>query len=232
MSDIENPIFCALDLRDLNAAVALANDLRGSIGGIKLGMEFFYTHGGEGYLKVAQAGLPIFLDLKFHDIPNTVAGAVRALLPLEPALLTLHISGGSAMMSAARSAAQDAKTPPALIGVSVLTSLNEDDLGQMGVSGSVQNQVSTLARLAQSAGLDGAVCSPMEIEQLRANCGEKFQLIVPGIRPEGADTQDQKRVMTPRQARDLGANILVIGRPIVQADDPVAAAQDIVKSLG
>lgn len=232
MSDINNPIFCALDLRDLDAAITLAHDLRGHIGGIKLGMEFFYTHGAEGYLKVAQAGLPIFLDLKFHDIPNTVAGALRALLPLEPALLTLHISGGQAMMQAACAAVQDAKASTALIGVSVLTSLNEDDLSQMGVSGSVQNQVSTLGKLAQSAGLDGAVCSPMEIEHLRMNCGKDFKLIVPGIRPAGADVQDQKRVMTPKQARDLGADILVIGRPIVQADDPAAAAQAIVESLG
>lgn len=231
MPDTDNPVFCALDLRDLDAAIALAHDLRGHIGGIKLGMEFFYTHGAEGYLKVAQAGLPIFLDLKFHDIPNTVAGAVRALLPLEPALLTLHISGGVAMMQAACAAVQDAKAATAVIGVSVLTSLNEDDLTQMGVSGSVQNQVSTLGKLAQSAGLDGAVCSPMEIEQLRMNCGTDFKLIVPGIRPQGADVQDQKRVMTPKQARDLGADILVIGRPIVQADDPAAAAHAIVESL-
>lgn len=232
MPDTDNPVFCALDLRDLNAAIALAHDLRGHIGGIKLGMEFFYTHGAEGYLKVAQAGLPIFLDLKFHDIPNTVAGAVRALLPLEPALLTLHISGGEAMMRAACGAVQDAKAATAVIGVSVLTSLNEDDLSQMGVSGSVQSQVSTLGKLAQSAGLDGAVCSPMEIEQLRMNCGKDFMLVVPGIRPAGADVQDQKRVMTPKQARDLGADILVIGRPIVQADDPAAAARAIVESLG
>tara|TARA_R110002110_G_scaffold105641_12_gene265438 strand:- start:1970 stop:2671 length:702 start_codon:yes stop_codon:yes gene_type:complete len=229
---LDNPVFCALDTTDIDRALALARSLKGSVGGAKIGMEFFNAHGHAGCRAVAETGLPIFLDLKLHDIPNTVAGGLRAVLSLKPAIINVHAAGGSAMMRAASDAAKEAGDDrPLVIGVTVLTSLDAADLAETGVKGSPSDQVRRLASLAASAGLDGVVCSAHEIEMLRGDLGRDFKLIVPGIRPTGGDIADQKRVMTPAQALALGADVLVIGRPITAAGDPRAAAEEIGRSL-
>lgn len=229
-------IYCALDTPDLAAACGLALALAGHVGGMKLGLEFFAACGPAGFRRVAETGMPIFLDLKLHDIPNTVAAAIAALVPLGPAMMTIHAGGGPAMMRAAAEAASESAeragvARPAIIGVTILTSLDDDDLARLGIGGSVEGQALRLAELARDNGLDGIVCSPREASAIRAECGEDFRLVVPGIRPEGAGADDQKRVMTPRQAVSEGADILVIGRPITGAPDPVAAAVAIAQSL-
>lgn len=228
----DNPVFCALDTTDLGRAETLARSLQGSVGGVKIGMEFFNAHGPAGYRAVAAAGLPIFLDLKLHDIPNTVAGGIRAVLPLCPAIVNVHTAGGAAMMRAAADAAKEAgESRPLVIGVTMLTSLDASDLADTGVTGSPADHVRRLANLAAASGLDGVVCSAHEIEVLRRDLGKDFKLIVPGIRPAGSDVADQKRVMTPAQALARGADVLVIGRPITGAGDPRAAAEEIGRSL-
>ncbi|MDE1172175.1 MAG: orotidine-5'-phosphate decarboxylase [Parvibaculaceae bacterium] len=227
-----NPVFCALDTTDSARAATLAHSLQGVAGGLKLGLEFFYACGHAGYRSVAEAGLPLFLDLKLHDIPNTVAGGVRALLPLRPTIMTIHAGGGLAMMKAAVEAAAEAGDDrPLIVGVTVLTSLDQSDLAAMGVQGSTGEQVLRLAELAEKAGLDGVVCSAHEIGALRRERSPGFKLIVPGIRPAGAAIGDQKRVMSPADALALGADVLVIGRPITEAADPRAAAEAIRTSL-
>jgi len=229
-----NPIYCALDTIELEAAAALARALAGTVGGIKLGKEFLAANGPQGVARVAAAsGLPLFLDVKFHDIPNTVAGAIRALLPLKPAILNVHAAGGPAMLAAAREAASGAGAGrPWLIAVTVLTSLDDGDLVAVGQHGPVAAQVVRLARLAQAQGLDGVVCAPQEIAAIRQACGGDFKLVVPGIRPAGSAAGDQKRVMGPAEALAAGADCLVIGRPITAAADPAAAAQAIARGIG
>jgi orotidine-5'-phosphate decarboxylase len=224
-------LFVALDTIDLDRALGLATRLKGLVGGIKLGKEFFTAHGPHGVVRLAEAGQPIFLDLKFHDIPNTVAGAVRAALKLKPFLLNVHASGGEAMLRAAAEAVQGASPRPFLIAVTVLTSLGDDDLRLTGVATPVIDQVVRLATLAKRCGLDGVVCSAEETMMLRGACGKDFKLVVPGIRPAWAATGDHKRVVTPREAIALGADYLVVGRPITGADDPVAAAKRIVAEM-
>lgn len=230
-----NPIFCAIDTPDITRAAQLAQALKGQIGGLKIGMEFFYAHGASGYHRLAAYNLPIFLDLKLHDIPNTVASAIRALAPLEPHLLNVHAAGGAAMMQAAADAAAQARDKdfavPSMLAVTVLTSLSEADLHAIGVHGSPRDQVLRLAQLARQNGMQGVVCSAHEIDILRAEMGPDFKLVVPGIRPAGSDVQDQKRVMTPQAATAAGADILVIGRAITAADNPAEAAATIAGSL-
>jgi orotidine-5'-phosphate decarboxylase len=227
----KNPIFAGLDTNDRAEAEQLAIALAPEIGGLKIGLEFFYAFGREGYLAVAATGAPIFLDLKLHDIPNTVAGGIRSACTLNPAIINVHASGGVAMMKAAADAAAEADMPPMVIAVTVLTSLDDADLHAQGISGSAADQVLRLANSAQKAGLHGVVCSPKEISLLRRECGPDFKLIVPGIRPAGADIGDQKRVMTPEQALGEGADILVISRPIIRADNPALAARAIAQTL-
>jgi orotidine-5'-phosphate decarboxylase len=225
-------IFVALDLTDLERASALACELKGAIGGIKIGLELFSARGVEAVRALRAEGLPLFLDLKLHDIPNTVASAVRALLPLEPALLTLHASGGPAMLRAATEAVQTAgPRRPRVLAVTVLTSLDECDLRRVGQEGPIAAQVLRLADLAQGAGIDGVVCSPQEVAALRAKCGPAFILAVPGIRPAWAQADDQKRTTTPKEALAAGADYLVIGRPITAAPSPRAAAARIAAEL-
>ena len=182
-------IFCAIDTTDVDAATALAGRLVGHVGGIKLGKEFFTAHGPEGVRKVTACGMPLFLDLKFHDIPNTVAGAIRAALPLKPSVLNVHASGGRAMMEAAAEAAAGADGT-LLIGVTILTSLSDKDVAEVGYNGSAAESVVRLAKLAEASGLGGVVCSPREIEAIRAACGPDFKLVVPGIRPTWSATGD------------------------------------------
>lgn len=236
MSVVHKRIICALDTPNLETATTLASSLEDQVAGLKLGLEFFTRLGADGYKAVAACGSPVFLDLKLHDIPNTVAGAVRSVVPLCPFMLTVHAQGGEAMMRAAKEAATESAgeagcEPPMVIGVTVLTSLDADDLNAIGAAGGPADQVMRLAGLARRAGLDGVVCSAHEIAMLRESCGENFRLVVPGIRPEGSDLGDHKRVLSPRQAVDAGADYLVIGRPITEAADPGAAAAAINRSL-
>jgi len=231
-----NRTLVALDTPDTDGALRLAGGVKGHVGGVKLGKEFFTAQGPEGVRRIAALGLPVFLDLKFHDIPNTVAGAVRAATGLGPFMLNVHALGGEAMMRAAAAAATEAAAEagiprPLVLGVTVLTSMNESDLAGIGVKGSVLDQVLRLAALAQTSGLDGVVCSAREIAALRKSCGDGFKLVVPGIRPGWAAADDQKRIMTPLQAVGLGADYLVIGRPITAADDPADAAKRIADEL-
>lgn len=230
-----NPILVALDLPDRDRAAALRRSLAGLVGGFKIGKEFFTAEGPAG-VREAVGDAPLFLDLKFHDIPNTVAGALRAALRLRPFMVNLHASGGPAMMKAAAAAVAETAAalsipPPLLIAVTVLTSLDEADLAAVGQEGPIGDQAQRLAGLAQESGLDGVVCSPREIERLRASLGADFTLVVPGIRPHWAAEGDQKRVMTPARALACGADYLVIGRPITGAPDPRAAASRVVEEL-
>jgi orotidine-5'-phosphate decarboxylase len=222
-------IYCAIDTPDLAAAERLVGALAGSVGGIKLGLEFFAANGPAGVARLAETGLPVFLDVKLHDIPNTVAGAVRALMPLAPRILTVHAGGGRAMLEAAVEAKGAAETR--IVGVTVLTSLDDDDLGRMGWAGGSATTVMRLAEEAKAGGLDGIVCSPREAAAMRAAFGPDFLLVVPGIRPAWAAAGDQKRVTTPADAAAAGADVLVIGRPITGADEPAAAAQRIAAEL-
>jgi len=225
-------IFTALDTTDIDHAVSLARNLTGHVGGAKVGKEFFTANGPDGVRRVSDTGMPVFIDLKWHDIPNTVAGAVRASLPLKPAIVNVHAAGGAAMLHAAAGAAAEAGDDrPLVLAVTVLTSLDDDDLHAFGVDTDVTTQVVRLARLSQDNGIDGVVCSAREIEALREACGPEFKLLVPGIRPTWAAIGDQKRVMTPKEAIAKGADYLVIGRPITGADDPVAAAERIADEL-
>ena len=225
-------ILVAIDTTDVDRAQALAETLAGHVGGIKLGKEFFTANGPDGVRTVAGGDQPLFLDLKFHDIPNTVAGAIRAALALKPKILNVHAAGGRAMMRAAAEAVgEGAGERPLLIAVTVLTSLGDEDLAEIGVQSSAADQVVRLARLAQDCGLDGVVCSAHEISAIRKACGADFKLVVPGIRPAWAAKGDQKRIMTPADAVALGADYLVIGRPITSADDPIGAARRIEDEL-
>ena len=221
------PVFVAIDTTDIHRAAALARDIRGLAGGVKLGLEFFCANGEEGVLRMAEGELPVFLDLKFHDIPNTVAKAVAAVAHLSPQVLTVHAAGGREMMAAAKAAA-----PPGtkVVGVTVLTSLDGSDLSATGVTGSAADQVKRLTDLAREAGIDGIVCSGDEVAAAKRDWPEGF-FVVPGIRPEGAAPGDQKRTVTPRQALDDGASILVIGRPITEAPNPAGALRAIEASL-
>lgn len=229
-------ILCALDTTDPHAAFGLAAKLRSHVGGVKLGLEFFGANGPAGFAHVAKSGIPIFLDLKLHDIPHTVAKAIHALMPLKPSIMTIHTAGGPAMMkAAAKAATQAAKNigceRPIIVGVTILTSMDEQDLTAVGLSTPVEAQVVRMARLAQKNGLDGVVCSPFEIAAIREACGPTFKLVVPGIRPEGSAPGDQKRIMTPAEAISHGADYIVIGRPITESGDPTKAAQNIAEEL-
>lgn len=230
-------IFCALDTTDIERAKAWAGALSPACG-LKLGLEFFNAHGPQGVRDVLSVvpGAIVFLDLKYHDIPNTVAGAVRAAVSLRPAYFNVHASGGAEMMRAALDAAKEEGArlgcaAPKLLAVTVLTSLDDAGLERVGQAGPATDQVRRLAALAQESGLDGVVCSAHEIAALRTACGPDFVLMVPGIRPAGAQVGDQKRVMTPAAAMQAGASHLVIGRPITGVADPAEAARAILQSI-
>ena len=222
-----SPIYVALDTIDPDQAKRVGERVRNHVGGLKLGLEFFSANGPDGVREMAALGLPIFLDLKLHDIPNTVAKAVQALHPLQPAILTVHAAGGRAMMEDAKAAAPSGTK---VVGVSVLTSLDEDDLAATGIAGDAHAQVMRLTALAREAGLDGVVCAGAEVAAAKKAWPDGF-FVVPGLRPAEAQAGDQKRVMTPRKALDAGASILVVGRPITQAADPDQAARAIAATL-
>lgn len=221
------PIFVAIDTPDIARATQISNAVRDYAGGVKLGLEFFAAQGPEGVRRVAALGLPIFLDLKLHDIPNTVAKAVEALASLEPAILTVHAHGGHEMLSAARRAALPSTK---VVAVTLLTSLDQADLGDLGIARSPSDQVARLAWMSRDSGVDGIVCSGAEVAAARAAWPNGF-FVVPGVRPAGTEVADQKRVATPARAFADGASILVIGRPITGAADPRQAIMDIAAGL-
>ena len=223
-------LIAALDTADLVEAERLASAVAPHAGAIKLGLEFTYAQGLAGVRRVAGTGR-LFLDLKLHDIPNTIAGALRSLATVQAAMLTIHAAGGAAMITAAREACDLMPTRPLLLAVTVLTSLDTEALHQTGIAGGPRQQVLRLGRLAMQSGADGLVCSPHEVAMLRDALGETPVLVVPGIRPEGAASGDQKRVMTPTEAAQAGADWIVVGRPITRAADPGAAAAAIVAEL-
>ena len=222
-----NRLFVALDTSDLVKARALAGKVRHHVGGLKLGLEFFMAHGRAGVREMAELGLPIFLDLKLHDIPNTVAKAIQALHGLDPAILTVHAAGGRAMLEDAKAAAP---VGTKVVAVTMLTSLDGTDLRSIGCDGDPHAQVLRLTELAMAAGVDGVVCSGAEVAAVHKLWPRGF-LVVPGVRPAGGAAGDQKRVVTPRAALDAGASVLVVGRPITQATDPDAAARAIEATL-
>lgn len=230
-SRFQNPVFVALDTPDLARALDIARAVKPHVGGLKVGLEFMTALGPEAIGQIVQIGLPVFADTKFHDIPNTVKGASRAVADLGVAMFNVHASGGLAMLHAARDAAAESQGRPRVLAVTVLTSLEDSDLQMVGQEWPATDQVLKLATLAKVGGLDGVVCSAHEVAAVRAACGPDFLLVVPGIRPAGSKHADQRRVMTPREAMAAGADILVIGRPITGARDPAEAARAIAADL-
>lgn len=230
-ADQPAPVYLAADTTDSETAHTWAKAVEGHLAGIKLGLEFYLSAGAAGYSRVAEAGLPIFLDLKLHDIPNTVAGGIKAIAPLKPAFLTLHGLGGYDMLARASEAAARYCPETKLLAVTVLTSMDDDDLTRIGVPASPLEAVLQLGEMAVEAGVHGLVCSPFEVAALRSQLGSAPFLMVPGVRPEGSSKGDQKRVMTPLEAVTAGASALVIGRPITQAPNPAEAAASIQASL-
>jgi len=237
MADLTyNPVYVAIDTPDLDRATALAADVAPYVGGLKLGLEFFSTFGPEGLKPFLDKGLPVFLDLKFHDIPNTVAGAVRAISTLGVTMTNVHLSGGTEMLKAAldasrEGAAKGGHTPPLLLGVSVLTSLKDHEFAGIGWTKSPEDQVLHLAELAAEVGLGGMVCSAKESAAIKARFPD-LKLVTPGIRPDWAAKNDQTRIVTPAQAMTNGSDYLVIGRPITAAENPAQAAKKIASELG
>lgn len=228
MNPQPNPIYVALDTADPDVALALARKVAPWSGGLKVGLEFVSAHGPSGIRQIVALGLPVFLDVKLHDIPNTVAGAVRALASLGVAIVNIHASGGRTMMQAAKDAAGGRMK---VIGVTVLTALDDSDMRDIGMSGSATEQAVRLAKLAKDSGLDGVVCGAPDLAAIRSACGPDFLTVVPGSRPAGSDAADQKRFMTPSGARAAGADILILGRPVTGAADPAAAARAVAAEL-
>jgi len=236
MKPENNPIIAALDVSTADAALKLAEEIRPAMGAFKIGSELFTTGGPEIVRRIRASGASVFLDLKFHDIPNTVAKAVAVATRLDVQMLTIHTSGGSEMMHAAQESAQETarqcgRKAPLVLGVTVLTSVDSRMLAEIGSDANVGAQVERLAGLAVKAGLGGLVCSPLEIAALRQILPSEVQLVTPGIRTGTEKADDQKRTLTPKEALVAGANWLVIGRPIYAAKNPRAAAEEILQSL-
>jgi orotidine-5'-phosphate decarboxylase len=229
---VTNPVVIALDYPQADSALELAKRLSPDLCRLKVGKELFTRSGPVLVEQLQHLGYEVFLDLKFHDIPNTVAGAIRAVADLGVWMVNVHASGGARMMAAAREAIEPFSNRPLLIGVTVLTSMTDQDLLEVGCSESVQQRVLRLARLTGESGLDGVVCSAMEAEVLRTAHGDKLCLVTPGIRMAGDQASDQRRVVTPAEALAMGSDYLVIGRPITGAADPLVALQRVHRELG
>ena len=226
-----NPVFVALDTPSLDRARTLAQTLKPFVGGVKLGLEFYGANGPDGVRAIASVGAPVFLDLKLHDIPNTVAGAVRSAAGLGVRMLTVHASGGPAMLTAAKAALQGIENAPELLAVTVLTSMDAMQLRAVGIERTPAAQVETLVKMGIAAGVRGFVCSPQEVAAVRSLTGPQGVLVIPGIRPAGAAIGDQKRVAGPAEAIRQGASYLVVGRPITQAAYPAEAAVAILEEM-
>ena len=231
--NISQKIICALDTSNFLVAQKITRKLRNHLGGIKVGKEFFTAHGPEGIKTISKEGLPIFLDLKFHDIPNTVAKAISNIVRLKPSMTTIHATGGAEMIKAAVKAnkiiaKKNNIKRPYILAVTVLTSLDKSDMISLGSEQNIQTLTLRLAKLAKRNGADGIICSPKELKILRFKLGKNFKIVVPGIRPNRKKNDDQKRTMTPKQALDLGADYVVIGRPITESDNPLLAVKKII----
>ena len=237
MASFKNPLIIALDVDNIDKALALADKIGDYVGGFKVGMQLYYSAGQEIMRLLREKNLPVFADLKLHDIPNTVAAASRVLTRQGASILNVHASGGKAMMQAVaeavrEEAAKAGSTRPKVLAVTVLTSIDQRVfLQEMGHTGAIQEQVVKWARLAQEAGLDGVVASPLEISAIREACGADFIILTPGIRPAGSELNDQKRTLTPGEAMKQGATYLVVGRPVTAAADPVTAVKKILQEI-
>lgn len=231
MSKHDCKLMLALDLPDRESALAMLSKLRGKLEWVKIGLQMYLAYGEDFVREVAKMDFKIFLDLKLYDIPNTVASAVKSLKGLPINMLTIHTSGGREMMSAAVAAAKESNPDLLLLGVTVLTSFNAEGLAETGMALPPSEEVEKLARLAVESGMKGLVCSPLEIEQLRKFLPDEIALVTPGIRPAGSDANEQKRIMTPALAAEKGSSFIVVGRPILKADNPALAASDIISEL-
>ena len=228
----KNPIILALDVNSLTKAQSILSDLKSRIGGVKLGMEFFNSFGPDGVREISKLGIPIFLDLKLHDIPITVYKTIKTLMELDIAIINVHSSGGRDMLEAAAKARSEFKDKPTkLIAVTVLTSLDNNDIEEIGFKDNSEDLVLRLASLAKDSGLDGVVCSAKEISLIKSQLGKNFILVVPGIRLEKDNKNDQKRVMSPKKAINAGADLLVIGRPITDSKDPLKTMDNILENI-
>ena len=231
MSKHDCKLMLALDLPNRESALEMLEKLRGNLEWVKIGLQMYLAYGSDFVREVADMGFKIFLDLKLYDIPNTVASAVKSLKGLPISMLTIHTSGGREMMKFALDAAKETNPDLLLLGVTVLTSFNEDGLAETGVSLPPAKQVEHLAKLAVDCGMKGLVCSPLEIEALRKILPEDVKLVTPGIRPAGSDANEQKRIMTPALASEIGSSYIVVGRPILKAENPAQAARAIIDEL-
>ena len=228
----KNPIILALDFNSLTKAQSIVSDLRNHIGGVKLGMEFFNSFGADGVREISKFGIPIFLDLKLHDIPVTVYKTVKTLMELDVAIINVHSSGGREMLEAAAKARGEFKNKSTkIIAVTVLTSLDNKDIKEIGYKDNSEDLVLRLASLAKDSGLDGVVCSAKEISLIKEKLGKDFILVVPGIRLKDDNKNDQKRLTSPKNAIVSGADLLVIGRPITDSKDPLKAIDNILKNI-
>jgi orotidine-5'-phosphate decarboxylase len=231
MNDPRSKLIVALDVPGRKDALAAVDELSAHVGYFKIGLELFTCEGPRLVEEIRERGEKIFLDLKLHDIPNTVRGAIRSACKLGIDMITVHASGGAAMLEAACKEAQSSDTPPLVLAVTALTSLSEEDMLHLGVDGSMEQWVERLARMAFDAGIEGIVASAQEVHMLRSKMGSQLQLVIPGIRPAGNERQDQSRTATPSEAIHAGANYIVVGRPILQADDKAAAADLVTEEI-
>ncbi len=226
-----NPIFCAIDTSDIDKALALVDQISPHIGGVKLGLEFFTSSGILGLEKIKQFEIPIFIDLKLYDIPNTAKQALSNILQFEPEYTTLHLSGGSEMLIECVNTKNKLNSRTKLIGVTMLTSFNDKLISEIGVEKSVNENVKQLTQLAVNCGVDGIVCSPLEISEVKNTHGSNIKIISPGIRGKENASNDQKRTLSAKEAIEAGADILVVGRPITDAEDPAQAAENIYSEI-
>ncbi len=226
-----NPIFCAIDTNDIITATDLVSQIKPYIGGIKLGLEFFTSCGISGCHTMKEFNLPLFIDLKLHDIPQTVTSALRGILSLEPVYTTLHISGGSKMLKSSVNLKRDLNSKTNLLGVTILTSFDDGTIEELGFGSSVKHSIEQLTSVAHESGLDGIVCSPLEVKNIKKNYKNKLKLVVPGIRSDKNISDDQKRTLSAREAISSGADILVVGRPITKSKDPAESARALLQEI-
>ena len=227
----KNPIYCAIDTNSFDVAVRIIDEIHPHIGGIKLGLEFFTSCGLNGIEKIQKYNLPLFLDLKLYDIPNTVTKSLVNILALSPEYTTVHVSGGKKMLQECVNLKKELNSKTNLIGVTMLTSFDDNSAGEIGIKGSVDKSVENLSKLAFNCGMDGIVCSPKEIRKIKETFGSKLKVIVPGIRNDTGSSDDQKRTLSAKEAIDLGADIIVVGRPITSAESPMNAAKTFIQSI-